>query len=243
MIDIILLIIFAVVTWCVASEGAWGAALMLLTVLFSGLLAMNFFEPFANFLESNFSNSPDWMYRWDIIALIGLFAAFVMVIRTILENLLPTFIIVQPITFEAVRWTCGVATGYVVMAFFLTSLHTAPLPREFIGFKPERRNFLNFSAPDRQWLGFTQYVSERVFPNDNIFDGPTYRVNNPKYPFPDQLLSAKAPSGEVERMPVWPAFPIRYASRRDELATGSGPVVDAAPAAGGAGGPATRPNF
>src|SRR5690606_35794892 len=41
MIDIFLIAIVAVVTWCVASEGAWGAALTLFSVVFAGLLAMN----------------------------------------------------------------------------------------------------------------------------------------------------------------------------------------------------------
>ncbi len=66
------------------------------------------------------------------------------------------------------------ATGYVVAAIILTSLHTAPLSREFMGFKPERSNLFDALAPDRQWLGFTQYVSEHVMrsgSNGPIFDG------------------------------------------------------------------------
>ena len=176
MIDILLLAILAAVTWCVASEGAWGAAFMLLTVVFSGLLAMNFFEPLANFLENSVNNSPDWHYRWDMIALVGLFVAFVLLLRTALEKLMPTLVLVHPLAFDGVRWACGLATGYVVMAFLLTALHTAPLPREFIGFTPERKNLFNMAAPDRQWLGLTQYVSERAFPNGNVFHGPRFTV-------------------------------------------------------------------
>ena len=50
-IDILLLIILGLVTWSVASEGIWGASLTSLIVIFSGLLAMNFFEPVAGMLE------------------------------------------------------------------------------------------------------------------------------------------------------------------------------------------------
>ena len=42
----------------------------------------------------------------------------------------------------------------------MTALHVAPLPREFMGFRPERKNLFDFAAPDRQWLALTQYVSE-----------------------------------------------------------------------------------
>ena len=38
----ILLLVVVAVTWCVAGEGAWGAGLTFLCVLFAGLLAMNF---------------------------------------------------------------------------------------------------------------------------------------------------------------------------------------------------------
>ena len=51
MIDILMLLILAVVTWCVASEGAWGAGLTFLSVLFAGLFAMNWFEPLADNLS------------------------------------------------------------------------------------------------------------------------------------------------------------------------------------------------
>ena len=47
------------------------------------------------------------------------------------------------------RWTCGLATGYVTVAFLLTALHTAPLPREFLGFSGEKKNFFGIGA-DRQ---------------------------------------------------------------------------------------------
>ena len=94
------------------------------------------------------------------------------------------------------------------MAIVLTALHTAPLPREFIGFKPERKNLFGMVAPDRQWLGFTQFVSEGVlgrgFPIG--FDAPTADfIDDPN---------------NKDRNTVWPSFPIRYAHRRQLFATG-----------------------
>ena len=201
MIDIALLVVIGIVAWCVASEGAWGAALLFLNVLFSGLLAMNFFEPLANYLQS--SVAPGWANRWDIICLVGLFAGFVFAFRFLAEYLQPTFIAVHPLVYDGGRWLFGGLAGYVVMAFLLTALHTAPLPREFLGFSPERDNLFGITAPDRQWLGFTQYVTEHSLARSGsprIFDGPRFRV------------------GSFEG--VWPSFPIRYASRRIAVQTG-----------------------
>jgi hypothetical protein len=238
MIDFALLVILALVTWCVASEGAWGAAFMFLTVLMSGMLAMNFFEPLADFFDT-LGMGPDWSPRWDFVALVGLFAGLVFGIRTALEKLMPTLVLVQPMSFDVVRWLCGLGTGYVTMAFLLTALHTSTLPREFMGFTPERKNFFNFSAPDRQWLGFVQYASEKVYPTGNVFDGPQFTIG--PYQYPEMLKASQYGNPEVKES-VWPSFIIRYATRRDDLAAGGGGVVDQAPAQGPAG-PAMKPAF
>lgn len=215
MIDILLLLVFGIVTWCVASEGAWGAGLTCLCVLCGGLLAMNFFEPVADMLERNVSSSIAWRYRWDSISLVGQFAVYTFLLRMATAHLTPNFLQMQ-LTFYAVyRWTAAALAGYIAMAFLLTALHTTPLPREFIGFKPERANLFGFAAPDRQWLGFTQYVSERVFRRGHIFDGPRFTIGQ-------------------QTNDVWPSFPIRYASRRDEIADGG--VESSASGEGGKGG-------
>ena len=71
MIDIALLLVWGIVTWCVASEGPWGAAIVCISSVISGLLAMNFFEPTAEFLAglSDHGLTPaaveDGMYNRD----------------------------------------------------------------------------------------------------------------------------------------------------------------------------------
>ena len=219
-IDIVLLVIIAVVAWCVAGEGAWGAGLNLLCILLSGLIAMNFFEPVA----AMFGTAGAWSYRGDIIALVGLFAVLVFGLRELVERISPRYIQVNGLVHNLGRWACGLAAGYITAAFLLTALHTAPFPRNFVGFTPERNNLFGV-APDRQWLGFTQYVSEKVLSNNKIFDGP------------------RATFGDYPNN-IWPSFPIRYASRRDRLSgissaptggTGGG-VRRIEPSGGGSGG-------
>ena len=73
-ISLILLAIVGVVTWCVASEGAWGSMILFFSVLLSALLAMNYFEPLANSLQNM---ATSWGYRFDFIALILIFAVCV----------------------------------------------------------------------------------------------------------------------------------------------------------------------
>lgn len=242
MIDLLLLVVIGLVTWCVASEGVWGAVLVFLCTLLSGLLAMNFFEPLAALLESFLPTA----YRGhaDSVALVGLFIAFAFGLRMATEQIAPVFITLPDMAESIGRWAFALATGYITAAFLLTAVHTAFIPREYLGFTAEGPNFFGLNI-DRQWLGFTQYVSEKSLANfrfvnekgeliPHSFDGPYFAVGDPNAPYPNK---------------VWPSFPIRYAARRDQLAGGGfaapppPPVVrPVAPPAGGGGGQAS-PGF
>jgi hypothetical protein len=213
--DVLLLVIFGGVTYCVAGEGAWGAAITCLSVILSGLIAMNFFEPICDNLMG--SNSY-WQARLDLIVLVGLFAAGVSGLRFGADYFSPTYIGVHRLVHAGARWGCAALTGYVTMAFLLTALHTSALPREFMGFTPERANFISL-APDRQWLGFMQWVSENVCHSSppRIFDGPRITLGGP------------ATKDEVQNR-IWPSFPIRYASRREKGSGGGGVAAPLAPA-------------
>ena len=200
MIDITCLAVFGVVTYLVAAEGAWGAATTLVAVILSGVLAMNWFEPLADFLTASVSNSPSMAPRWDIVALLGLFAAGIAGARFAVEKMQPTDLPVESKTYDILRWTCGLGTGYVVMAVLLTSLHVAPLNPGAMGFQPERDNVFG-DAPDRRWLGHVQYLSENPFATYDsgvkvVFDGPSYSL---------------LPGAQSYR---WSSMPMRYHTRR-----------------------------
>ncbi len=219
--SIILLVLFGSVAWCVASEGAWGAGIIFLSVIFSGLIAMNFFEPLAVLLEDMIP--ADYA---DFVALCVLFAASVSLIRVLTEKIAPIDVELPPPAYQAGRWVFAVLTGYITMAFLLAAVHTAPLPREFAGFKPERKNFLNMSAPDRQWLAFTQYVSENGLANSvqgkpRVFDGMNLKLEGRD----DQF---------------WASYPIRYAHRRNVAAGGSATKPSLLQSSGGGSGKSGR---
>jgi hypothetical protein len=226
MIDVVLLLVLALVTWNVAAEGAWGAAAVFLTVVFSGLIAMNFFEPLANYLEV--WTGPDWAMRLDFISLLVLFGGSVFLLRLLAERLVPSFIAVESRLYDVCRFGFAVMTGYVTIAFLLAALHAAPLPREFMGFTPERKNFFGMTAPDREWLGLVQYISEKSMhssDDDRIFDGAQFPVDN-------------------HENHVWPTYIIRYASRRDLYAAANGSTTAApgTPPAGVSPGGGDQPN-
>lgn len=225
MIDLVLVAVVAVVTWFVASEGAWSAGVTFLCVLLSGLLAMNFFEP-ATLLASR--SLPAWDARMDMICLVGLFAAFVSLFRLLGERFAPTYVALPAMVEQGGRWLFGLASGYVTMAFLLTALHTAPVPREYLGFTPERPNLLGIAAPDRQWLGLVQYVTEKGFGRYDLalaagappgtphaFDAPYLQIGQGASAYPNT---------------IWPSFPIRYAMRREQFSGGATTLQPSIPA-------------
>jgi hypothetical protein len=230
MIDIFLLAIIAVIAWCLSGEGAYAACMSLINVIISGLLAMNFFEPLAGFLASNISQSSDG--RWDMIALVGLFIVFVTLFRLATDQLIVTYIQVHPLLHQIGSWGGGVLTGYVTMAFLLTALHTAPLPKDYWGLfyaERERRSgpLSNF-GPDYQWLGFTQHVTEKSFAKtllvnagqDNFVMTRMFDGRN------GWLWNIPAKKDTDPPYDVMPSFPIRYATRREQL--GGGPPTGTA---------------
>jgi hypothetical protein len=204
MIDFMMLAVLAGVTWCVAAEGTFGAATLFLSTFLAGLIAMNVFEPLAATLEAS---APGGAAYWDIVALLGVFAALVFAFRAAGEYLMPTYVDVHGLLHNSLRWALGAATGYLVVAILLTSLHTAPLPRAFLGFNPGPTSKTFFGiGPDIQWLAFNQYVSERGLSGSGpVFDAVTFE---------------RIP-GQSSTITTFSSFPIRYAMRRSTYISGA----------------------
>jgi hypothetical protein len=218
MILFCLIAVIGVITWLLSQEGIWGAASVLVIVVLSGLVAMNFFEPAAILLTRFVPAVGNYA---DFICLVGLFAGSVFGLRYLSEYLVPVDIRVPDMLDMIGKWGFAAATGYVTMAILLTSLHTAPLPREFFDFKPETPIFLGV-APDRQWLGFTQYVSERSLANYTGFDQATQKA------LPNIFDGQIRKVGDSPNA-IWSSFPIRYATRRSMIARGENAGGLAAP--------------
>ena len=223
MIDLILLAIVGLVTWMVANEGAWGAVLTFFCVVFAGLIAMNFFEPVGAYLDQNLAIAQ-LRNQFDFIALVGIFALFVFLLRLATDHIAPTTVEIHTLGYEIVRWLFGFLTGYVTMAILCTSLHTAALPRNFAGFTPERPNFLGATYPDRQWLAFTQHVSEFVFPRWQQQRDETNQIVAVKRIFDGMLYTLPGKQPPNNRIQL-PTFIMRYATRRELVAGGGLPVT------------------
>jgi uncharacterized membrane protein required for colicin V production len=163
---VINLVMLAIVFACMAmlyNDGLWSNAIRLINVVTAGLLAMNFFEPLADWLESQ---SPAYSYFWDFIALWGLFAVISLIFRIVTDKLSQVKVKFLKITDQIGSAVLALWIGWVMVCFTLTSLNVAPLARNCMGgsfsSQIDDRMFFGF-APDRQWLAFTQKMSLETY--------------------------------------------------------------------------------
>jgi hypothetical protein len=143
------------------TEGMWSNAIRLVNVVTAALLAVNFFEPLARWLEDM---APSFTYLVDFIALWLLFAIFTIILRVLTDQVSKVQVRFLRIVDQIGASVFALWVGWIMVCFTMMTLHTAPLSRNFLfaGFQPEQRMFLGF-APDRQWLGFTQKESRGAF--------------------------------------------------------------------------------
>ncbi len=207
--------IFAICVAFTLREGMWSNALRLINMVTAGLIAMNFFEPLAGFLEEHISSSMS--YFWDFVSLWLLFCVSLLLLRLLTDY---TVSRVKVRFLQIVDHWGGIAfgclCGWFMVCFATASLHTAPLARNFLfdGFKlpgePEKNLF--GLAPDWQWLGFVRYVSEGVYSrglsDEEIRDGKYGPGDVDVASFDNEVLLASKP----ER-----SFINRYAMRRSEV--------------------------
>ena len=160
---------------CVAflwNEGMWSNCLTLVNTLMSALVAMNYWEPAADFLTEKM---PTYTYLTDYLAMWLIFFLCVAVMRAATAFLSRTQVRFIPPIEQAGRVISVFLIGWIMVCFTLTTLHTAPLARTAIrgSFQPTpmANNFLGL-APDRMWLGYVQHRSQNALSNTTpqVFD-------------------------------------------------------------------------
>jgi len=160
---------------CIAflwNEGMWSNCLTLINVLLAALVAMNYFEPVADFLDEK---QPSYTYLWDYLSLWFIFFIVFAIARTATGLISNTRVKFIPQIEQAGRVISVLLIGWILVCFALSALHTAPLARTAIrgGFqeKPMSNNFLGL-APDRMWLGYVQHRSKNALATSgpNVFD-------------------------------------------------------------------------
>jgi hypothetical protein len=142
------------------NEGMWSNAITVVNVTFSAMIATNYYEPLANWLEEYMSS---YTYLLDYISLWLLFTVSCVILRLVTDRTSKHRVRFRMPMEHTGRVLFAAWTGWVIICFTCFTLHTAPLARSpFRGSfqnQPQANNFLGL-APDRMWLGFIQSRSE-----------------------------------------------------------------------------------
>jgi hypothetical protein len=155
------IVMLACIGWCYA-DGLWGNAIRLVNTVTAALVATNFFEPLARWLDSKVSAS--YTYLWDFLALWGLFFLTTLVLRALTDTVSRVKVKFLKLADRIGSGVLSVWIGWVMVCFTMATLHTVPLSQNFLfdGFQPKSRMIAGL-APDRLWLGFMQQVSRGPF--------------------------------------------------------------------------------
>jgi hypothetical protein len=155
---------------------------MFFNVIFSGMIAFNFYEPLSAMLDET---GIPWGFS-ETLVLSVLFMASVVILRLTTETLAPAQVKFPLPVYHAGRFVFGIAGAVVTTAIILMICYTAPVHKKVF-------TTINFDTKppfglglDHQWLGFFQYETGAVFANFGAGKRDPYeefgKINNQRYP-------------------------------------------------------------
>lgn len=156
-LNLCLVIIFLVCLLMSLASGLWGNLIMIFNVILAALIATNYFEPLAGWLDGQMSS---YTFVLDFVAMWLIFALAIVILRAITDTLSRVKVRFKKPVELAGGLVCGGIVGWLMICFTLFSLHTAPLGLTFLGggFNPGAKMFFGM-APDQQWLKFARQQS------------------------------------------------------------------------------------
>ena len=155
-------VLMAVVAYAYWREGPLTAFAMCCNTAVAGVVAFNFWEPIADAiepsLEGNFLKGTE-----DALALMALFAATLMLLRWLTNNLASTHVDYPSLLYRGGALLFGATTGYLAAGFLVCVLQTLPWHQGFLSFAthdparatPARR----LLPPDVVWLAAMHRLS------------------------------------------------------------------------------------
>lgn len=160
-VDIGVVVLVLGMTYALASEGLWGAALMFFNVLFAGLIAFNSYEPVAGWLAGSLSALSGFA---DTLSLLLIFVVTLLLLRLTTESLAPMMVRFPGAVYHIGRWAFGLGASALAMAVFLLAFHAAPIHKKmFFGAYPYDYRPPFGMGLDWKWLGFFQYSAGQIF--------------------------------------------------------------------------------
>lgn len=178
-------------------EGMWGSCIRLINATFAGILATNFFEPFARLLEDMIG--PKLTYFYDFLGFWLLFVIFFLILHLATSAASRVRVRFNRYVDNVFTVIFSLGVGVVLINLMLFSLHLAPL-----GTKPFGRSAVEAEFPlGRRWGVVMQGVSvgamsRSVGPEEeNVYNGRVASFLGPGNIFERYLERAKSLESQV----------------------------------------------
>jgi hypothetical protein len=201
MMTLVLLLVLLITAGLIWFQGLWGAALALVNLTMTMLIATNLFEPISSLIDG-FDGS--FTYLLDFVVLWAIFVPTYFFLRLMTHLMSGTRVKFDLPVEMAGRTILALWCGWLMVCFTAFSLTMAPLNSETPAgawATPKSGSFLGMS-PERMWLGFAHSRSRGALSRGNFSE---------RYHPDDENLNVEAfhPLGE---------FPIKYNDRRVKYA-------------------------
>jgi hypothetical protein len=197
LLGVFFVLVFAAVFASVMLGGLWSNTVTLINFMLAGLIATNYFEPFADYLDRT---APSFTYAWDFVAIWLVFGLAMAVLRAATDYLSR----VKVRFFMPVERAGGIImaiwVSWLAVCFTAATMHTAPLARHFLGgdfqTTPDAKMFFGL-APDRMWLAWMYKETSGPlsrFGKPRPFDGKgefIVKYSNRRGEFEDQVTFMK----------------------------------------------------
>jgi hypothetical protein len=159
-IDLVVIVLSLGILYALASEGLWGAALMSLNILFSILLALNFYEPLAGAI----AGMGEWATGYaDTFSLLIIFVVSLWILRITTDSIAPTMVRFPMPVYHLGRLVFGAFGSVLTIAFLLLAFHTSPVHKKMFGVIDYKYAPPYGMGWDHRLLGFFQATTGQVF--------------------------------------------------------------------------------
>jgi uncharacterized membrane protein required for colicin V production len=134
MLTFFTIVIMLAVGYAFMVEGLFTACTMCINVFLAGLIAFNFYEPLATWVEPMIG---EWAPGYeDALSIILIFSLVLFGLRTATNKLANMEIDFPQIAQRAGGAVFGLITGYLVCGLLVCLFQTLPLHKNFMGFDP-----------------------------------------------------------------------------------------------------------
>lgn len=176
-IDIVLSALVLGMTYALMSEGLWGSVLMFFNVVFSAIIALNFYEPLAQLLATNVTFLSGFS---DTLTLTAIFIVSLVILRLTTETLAPAMVRFPTPLYHLGRVIFALGGSAVTIGFIVLAFHTAPVHKKIFGVVD-----YSYAPPfklgfDRNLLGFFQWTTGAIFPTYGTVRDPHGEYGNAK---------------------------------------------------------------